>query len=474
MLFKQLKVLSDDEIARIVDASFDVLDKVGCRFDSGWTKKQFEEAGCRLEGTKSIVHIPREKMEGFLKEIPRLDPSISRAALHLPGALRTAILDPDVEKPRLAITDDAKDVIRVSNALEHIEVISAGVLPTDVPECAADAVNTALLLQYSKKPFAQQSYSRQSARLMLTMAEIVYGGSDKLRDRGDMGYLLATTGPLRFTRASLESARMYASLGLPLVIGSHGRMGEEAPAAIAGAITMLVAEFMAGVAYVMVAEAPTPVAFGDGMRAVDSDGRLRWGGPEQVVRMLGARQVAEKLGFVAAPFVAESDSGSFDFLSGWEKCVTSVLGWAAKSDPFGPAGNLHDAFSIPQLLLDNEAASMIARIVDGIPVDEDQMALEAIEQVGIGGHFLGEDHTIDHMRDFWEPAVFTRMPYDEWLEQGAPEIKRAAEARARDILDREKIELVIDEEKAKEINKLIDGYVEKSRRSGCADDPDED
>jgi len=465
VIFKQLEVLSDEEVTRIIDAAFDILEKTGCRFESGWTRKQLNEKGCLLNDAKSVVRVPRKNMEKFLDEAARLDPAKSRAALHLPGAMRTTIIDPGENKPRPSILEDVKDVIKVSNALDCVEVVSAGVLPTDVPESAADTVNASLLMQYSAKPFAQQPYSRNSARAILSMAEVFYGDRENIRERGETGYLLATSGPLRYTRTSLELARMYATLGLPVVIGSRGRMGAEAPATVAGALVMLTAEFMAGLAYMMVVESPTRLAFSDGMRAVDASGRMRWNGPEQVARVLGSKKIAAKLGFPAAPFSAESDSPDFDFSSGWERSLTKVFDWSAGGDPFGPVGNMPHAFSIPQMLLDNEGMRMIRKLEDCATVDDEHLARDVIERVGVGGNFLAEKHTVDHMRDLWEPEIFIADPYDEWMKNGAKGVGEVAAAKALDMLKNEKLDLMIDEKKANEIQAIADTYVAKSSKA---------
>ena len=108
-----MKVLSDEEIERIVDAAFELLEAAGCRYESAWARRRFKEAGCRLEDARSIVHIPRRKMEEFLDRVPRLNPERSRPVLHLPGAMRMSILDPGAERPRPAVTRDVKDVIKV-------------------------------------------------------------------------------------------------------------------------------------------------------------------------------------------------------------------------------------------------------------------------------------------------------------------------------------------------------------------------
>ncbi len=463
MKFENFEVLSSDEIDRIIDAAFDILDKAGCRFDSGWSKKQLKEAGCRLDDVKSIIHVPRELMEKFLDEIPRLEVEKSYPALHLPGAARTQVLDLDSGQPRPASADDAKKIISVFNTLDNIYVATAGVMPTDVPQQCSDAVNTGLLLQYSNKPFAQQPYSRDSARVMIAMAEAAYGGREEVARRGEMGYLLATTGPLRYTRSSLELARMYAGAGLPVVIGSKGRMGREAPATPAGALTLLVAEFMAGVAYITASDVVAPVAMMDGMRAVHSDGRVRWSGSEQLVRMLGAQQIADRLGFPISPFAAESDFHGMDFLVGLEKASYGVAGLNGIDKSLTGAGNLPEAFSLRQLVLDNDLAGMARSVSEGVEVNDETLAVELIKNVGPGGSYFEEEHTRKHLDEKRRLAVMASVSYRQWLEKGSHRADQAAGQLVAEILSEEPSP-VIKEEKVTEIRHLTDTYIRKIQR----------
>jgi trimethylamine--corrinoid protein Co-methyltransferase len=91
--------------------------------------------------------------------------------------------------------------------------------------------------------------------------------------------------------------------------------------------------------------------------------------------------------------------------------------------------------SYQQLLVDHEIARMILRTVQGIPVNSEHLALEVISQVGIGGHYMGEDHTVSHFRtEAIEPLLFARDNLAGWIGRGRPEVKAIATEKARDIL----------------------------------------
>jgi len=465
MRFGNLKVLSDEEVDRIIDTAFDVLEKTGCRFDSGWSKKQLKEAGCRLDDVKSTIRVPRQLMEKFLDKIPRLDEGKSFPVLYLPGAARTRILDLDSGRPRPAVAEDVRRIVHVFNCMESLNVASAGVIPSDVPPQCSDAVNTSILLQYSVKPFAQQPYSRDSARVMLSMIQAAFGGLEDVSGRGETGYLLATTGPLRYRRTSLELARMYAAAGLPVVIGSRGRMGREAPATVAGALTLLVAEFMAGVAFIMASDAIAPVAMMDGMAGAHPDGSVCWSGPEQWVRMLGARQVADRLAFPISPFPADTDFQGLDFMTGAEKASCAVLGLIGSGKTFAGAGNLPDVFSLRQLVLDNELTAMASVVCGGLESDDVDSARGLIEKVGPGGSYFGEEHTRKHLQEKLNRARVKDALYKQGAEAGAELSEEWAGERLADILGKEPVS-VLEKERAAEIRRLAEAYVEKIKRRG--------
>jgi trimethylamine--corrinoid protein Co-methyltransferase len=91
--------------------------------------------------------------------------------------------------------------------------------------------------------------------------------------------------------------------------------------------------------------------------------------------------------------------------------------------------------SFQQLMVDHEIARMILRTVSGIQVSSEHLAREVISNVGPGGHFLAEEHTLKYFKqETIEPLLFTRDNYDGWLNKGQPEIKAISTEEVNKIL----------------------------------------
>jgi trimethylamine--corrinoid protein Co-methyltransferase len=111
--------------------------------------------------------------------------------------------------------------------------------------------------------------------------------------------------------------------------------------------------------------------------------------------------------------------------------------------------------NLEQFLIDNEIARMILRSVSGIPVNSEHLARDVINEVGIGGHYMGEDHTVKHFRqEAITPLLFARDNYDGWLSRGKPEIINIAAEEVKKILKNHEVEPLPDGVE-KEFNKII-------------------
>jgi trimethylamine--corrinoid protein Co-methyltransferase len=83
----------------------------------------------------------------------------------------------------------------------------------------------------------------------------------------------------------------------------------------------------------------------------------------------------------------------------------------------------------------NEVAGLVKRIMRGVELTPETVPLDLIDQVGPGGHFLGEEHTFQHFRRNWIPELFDRSPRDEWEQDGELTLGDRAASRVRHILD---------------------------------------
>ncbi|MFU8772639.1 MAG: trimethylamine methyltransferase family protein, partial [Anaerolineales bacterium] len=105
------------------------------------------------------------------------------------------------------------------------------------------------------------------------------------------------------------------------------------------------------------------------------------------------------------------------------------------SDMLLGVGFLHGSriWSYQQMMLDCEIFNIIHKMMGGIPINEETLALDTIRAVGPGGNFLAQKHTRQHMQDIFLPQFMDRRPYNEWEEKGDGPPDWAGE-KARDIL----------------------------------------
>jgi trimethylamine--corrinoid protein Co-methyltransferase len=131
-----------------------------------------------------------------------------------------------------------------------------------------------------------------------------------------------------------------------------------------------------------------------------------------------------------------ADSKLIDVQLGLEKLATALLPALAGTNMILGMGLLADenAFSLETLMIDHEITRYVARILEGIRVDDDTVDLSVFEEVGPGGHFLDRAHTVEHFRkEMWIPEILDRgglRPGDDAESEGLRERARAAIRRA--------------------------------------------
>ncbi len=90
--------------------------------------------------------------------------------------------------------------------------------------------------------------------------------------------------------------------------------------------------------------------------------------------------------------------------------------------------------SFGQLVMDNEIIAMTRKVLEGIPVNDNTLAVDVIKNVGARGHFLGEEHTYHNMRKLSEPKLIDRRMRQFWKERGSKDLGVTCDEKAREIL----------------------------------------
>jgi trimethylamine--corrinoid protein Co-methyltransferase len=147
------------------------------------------------------------------------------------------------------------------------------------------------------------------------------------------------------------------------------------------------------------------------------------GGPEDIVFQMANAQLARAYGFKSMVGTFASGSRTSDWQAGAENSASGFASWVAGVDMFSGAGLLYAArvFSHAQLVLDAELFDMIASTSEGVgDPQEIDYAVEQINEVGPGNHFLDQEYTLEHMYDVWPTEMFSHASWEDWEAAGRP------------------------------------------------------
>jgi trimethylamine--corrinoid protein Co-methyltransferase len=226
-----------------------------------------------------------------------------------------------------------------------------------------------------------------------------------------------TAPPLGHDGGSLDAALVAAEHGLPTGFMTMASCLTTGPATLAGTLAVGNAEVIAGTALLQLAYPGAPVFYAAAQTASDPrTGVYTGGGPEDFLFGAATNVLAD---FYDIPL----SMGSFatgakepNWQAGIENALSTFMASVVLSDMLLGVGFLHGSriWSYAEMLMDCEIFSIIHKTMEGIVVDEETLALEAIEAVGPGGNFLSQKHTRRHMHDLFLPEFMDRRPYNEW------------------------------------------------------------
>lgn len=244
--------------------------------------------------------------------------------------------------------------------------------------------------------------------------------------------------PLRFAPSGLEILKTCARKGLPLCFAPMVQAGASGPATLAGTLAVENAEILSGIVLSQLISPGLPVCYGGIPHLFDMHAmQISFGAPEQGLMAVAMTQMARSYELPVYVNVGLSDSKLMDAQSGMERATTLLMGALAGADTFGHMGivGLDQAGSLLQLVFDNEMAAYVKRILRGFEVNSATLASPVINEVGIGGSFLAEQHTCENFRsETWFPRLCDRRRWEAWEADGSSSIADRARSHLGRIL----------------------------------------
>ena len=444
-----LNVLSASDLARIHEASLRILEGCGVRCLSPSLLQVFAQGGAQVDGETQLIRIPRGLIARALALAPRSfvfhgrDPAYDllleqpRVYFGLGGSAVPLFLDHETGELRPPMVADMVAVTRVGQALSHVDFIMALASAGDVPEQLHYLYEYHTILSNTSKPVIYSAPSRLDATRFLEMAAAACGGEAALRARPSVMLFTQPVSPLEIG-AYNEGMFEFAAWGVPILYSPAPMLGASGPATLAGALAQGNAENLAGVVLSQLIRPGTPIVYGVHTPVLDmKTARCTYAGTEQALARSAMAQLARSYGLPAFCTGAGCDAKAVDAQAATEATMgifLNALSGLTLTQTMGTMGG--GTFgSLEMLVICDEIVAMAKRVIHGIDVSEETLAVDTIGEVGPGGHFLDHEHTLRHFRrEFFFPCLFDRQGIEAWRDAESPRVEAAARARLRQIL----------------------------------------
>jgi trimethylamine--corrinoid protein Co-methyltransferase len=277
-----------------------------------------------------------------------------------------------------------------------------------------------------------------NARGLVEMARVLAGGAAELRERPLMSNFQCSISPLHWDDPTIDAMEVFAEAGIPVGMCAMPLAGASAPLSVAGLMTIANAEILSGIVILetLVPGAKTfHVSYNTTIDMNTGELNPAWGANDIFAEMASA-QMGEYLGLPTCHGAYGTGAKSSDWQSGAQAGMAAMGAMLIPSDMLTGIGSLHgdSVSSITELMLGAEIYEIAARWAEGFAFDDEAFAIDAIDAVGPTGHFLDQEHTLLHMREFWRDTYMDRRSWDDWEAQGRPNPTVAANGRALEIL----------------------------------------
>ena len=428
------ELLGEEGLQLIENNAETVLEEIGIEFrDFPRALELWREAGADVDGER--VRFPRGLCRSIIQasapaEYMQHARNPDRSVMI--GGDRT-VLVPAYGSPfirnldegrRYATIEDFRNFVKLtymSPGLHH----SGGTVcePVDVPVNKRHFDMVYSHIKYSDKPFMGSVTAPERAQDTVDMAKIVFG-DDFVQQNTVITSLINANSPMTFDATMLGAATVYAENNQATMISPFLIAGAMSSVAVAGTATQILAEALAGLAYVQLVRPGAPVIFGTFAAAVSMQtGAPTFGTPEPSKILYVAAALARRLGVPFRSGGGLCGSKIPDAQAAYESANTlNTSALAGVNFMLHTAGWLEGGLVMgyEKFIMDADQANMIAILLEGVDLSENGQAMDAMREVGPGSHFLGSAHTQANFETaFYRSTVADNNSFEQWEQDGS-------------------------------------------------------
>jgi trimethylamine---corrinoid protein Co-methyltransferase len=443
----QFRVLSDAQIEEIHYATLEVLRRTGVAVKEPAGRDLLQKAGCWVDSER--VRFPARLVEWALRCVPPRVVLCDRngdAACSLEankvyygtGSDTPNVQDPYTGERRPAVLADVANFSRVVDSLPNIGFQMCMGIASDVNGALSDLYHFEAMVSNSVKPIVFTAWNLDNLKDIVAMAEAVAGGAEALQRNPFCALYTEPISPLQHAVEAGQKLLWLAGKGLPVVYTPGMLTGANGPITSAGGLVQANAELLSGLVMAQLSFEGAPFIYGGGVDPMDMRTMIiTYGSPEFMINTAALTEMGRRYHLPVFSFAGCTDAKVFDQQAGIEGGIWMLVAALSGGNLVHDVGYIDNGLtsSYEMLVSMNETAGLVKRLMGGVEVSDETMAVDAIDKVGPGGHFLGEDHTYRHFRENWFPKLFDRNNYQTWMENGATTLLQRANARAKEILE---------------------------------------
>lgn len=437
------EVLTSDRRQAIIDQAFRLLETNGVSVFSEDAKKYYADNGCTVAGDN--VKIPSALVKKCIASAPSMIEMFDRTgqpAMHVggrntyvgPGPTCPNFFDVYTGERRPARKNDAALTARLADGLKHMDFVMSLVMISDTKKELADIHEVDAMIRNTTKPIVTWAFNAENLQTIIDLCATVAGSLENLQEKPFLMVYCEPTTPFIHSKDALEKLILLAKNKIPCIYTPGMIMGATAPVTIAGAMTVGVADSLAGLVLSQLVQEGAPFVGGACGGPMDMKTMQHsYGAPEWILLHAGSTEVFHQLDIPVFSAAGCSDSKIEDAQASSEAMLQIFSALATGGNIIHDIGfmDLGITGSALHMVMCDELVGQAKRFLRGIDVDEDHLAEEVIREVGPGGNYLAEEHTMEFFRDeVWFANLVSRENYETWSKNGS----KTMTERARDYM----------------------------------------
>lgn len=431
----RLALLDRDEIYQIHLATLEILERTGTIVNSSRALQILGDAGAYIDQKTKIVKFPSHLVEEALRNAPKRivlcgrdaknDIRLEDGRVHFGlGSTTPNVIDPDTWERKPGRKEYIEKGARLADALPNIKFVEQLCMAMDCISKGQDVHEFAAVISNTLKPIVAIAYTPSGVRDFIRIASMVSGGIDNLRKRPLMLVYSEPVAPLQNDEKYTDILIEVAKEGLPVLYGAIAQAGATGPVTLAGTVAQSNAEVLVGLVISQLVRKGTPFVHGVISSIMDQKTSvMAYGAPEFALINVMCAQLTQYYGLPYFGTGGTTDSKVVDGQAALEAMMTALPAVLCGTNLIHDVGYLESGMtaSYEMIVVGNEIAEICFRIARGVTVDDDTLATDIVANVGPGGQFLAQKHTIKHLQlgEHWMPTLSDRNRYENWSKTGS-------------------------------------------------------